>query len=168
MLAALLLAAFAAEQIPTPRTVNDGVLGTAHEFAVDGPARVCLLSTSFDLEEGETAYLAYLGIHFGEIRVVGPRGTINLREGDSWTEPTGGEVVQRSPDRAIARYGQGRAARYLLYLSGEPVMWVQGSALRGPGGERRVLPRIRRLEGNERSCTRRFIYGLNFIDADED
>ena len=75
MLASLAGLALAVQEIAPPRGVNDSVLGTAEEFRVPGPARVCLISTTIDLLPGENAYLDYLGIHNGSIRVVGPQGS---------------------------------------------------------------------------------------------
>ena len=164
LVAILALAAMAQEPA---RTVNGQILGPAEEFATSGPARVCLHRTSIDVLEGETAYLDYLGIHWGGVRVTGPLGTLEVREGDAWAEPrTAGRIVSQSADSEIVRHRQRNRSRYLIYGRSEysddgtsPVAWVEGDALNGSTRDMRLLRRIDVNQPDMSSCQRRFIYG---------
>lgn len=165
------LAGQSAAQEP-PRTVNEGILGTAEEFAVAGPARVCLIHTSVDLESGETAYLDYLGIHHGAFRVTGPQGTFRVREGDAWADPGGGRLVPDLRGRAVERQRQEGRLRYLIFGrpywdpdDEDPLVWVDGDAL-GRSRDFEILARIDIDQRDPDSCTRQFVYGWDFILGD--
>ncbi len=152
-----------------PRGVNSSILGTAEEFAVPGPARVCLMRTSVEVAAGETAYLDYLGIHFGGIRIAGPRGTFHVTEGDAWAEPRGGRVVPDLLGRTVERHRREGRARYLIYgPSGygptreRPAVWVEGDAL-GRSRDLAILARIDVDQDDVASCRRRFVYGWDTI-----
>ena len=104
------LLAVAAAEVPPSRGINDTVLAPAEKTKTAGPARVCLLQTSIDIEAGETAYLEYLGFHWGGVRVVGKSGEYLVREGDSWAGrresrrccPTGGGARSSVPAPATS------------------------------------------------------------------
>lgn len=172
MLTLLLALALQPADLPAPpRTVNGQIIGTAEEFRTMGPARVCLLETSVDLLEGEAAYLDYLGIHAGAIRVVGPRGTFLVREGDAWAEPRGGHLGEDWRGRTIARHRQNGRPRYLIYAASDygrdgesPRTWVEGDAL-GRSRDRTILDRINVHPGKPAGCQRRFGYGWDSISA---
>ena len=159
-----LLALVAAQDVPPPRTVNGIVLGTADEFSVAGPARVCLGDTSIDIVPGETAYLDYSGIHWATIRVVGRNGTFIVRQGP-FLEPRRARLHEDFRERTIARYrDQGRPA-YLIYSptpwpAGEdlPRVKIEGDAL-GHARDGEILDRIRINPSEPDNCARRFDYG---------
>ncbi len=172
MLSALAGLALALQAVEPPRGVNNEVLGTAEEFRVPGPARVCLISTTIDLLAGENAYLDYLGIHNGSIRVVGPRGSFIVREGDAWREPPGGRLEQDRRGRTITRYRQDGRPRYLLYSRsdasrrrGSPRTWVEGDAL-DRSHDRLILDRVNIPSAGPTECRRRFSYGL-YIEEEQ-
>ena len=165
MLAAFAGLALALQTVEPPRGVNDEVLGTAEEFRVAGPARVCLISTSIDLLPGENAYLAYLGIHHGSIRVVGPNGTFTVMEGEAFLEPRGSRLERDRRGRTISRYRRDGRPRYLLYARsdssrgrGSPRTWVEGDAL-GRSHDRAILDRVNIQSAGPTGCRRRFRYG---------
>ena len=152
-----------------PRGVNDSILGTAEEFAVSGPSRVCLMHTSVDVRPGETAYLDYLGIHHGGFRVTGPRGTFHVLEGDAWTEPRGGQLVPDLRGRRVERHRREGRVRYLIYGASDydpnqesPQVWVEGDAL-GRSRDLAILARINVRQDDLASCRRRFVYGWETI-----
>jgi hypothetical protein len=172
VLASLAGLALAVQEIAPPRGVNDSVLGTAEEFRVPGPARVCLISTTIDLLPGENAYLDYLGIHNGSIRVVGPQGSFIVREGDAWREPPGGRLEQDRRGRTITRYRQDGRPKYLLYARsdasrgrGSPRTWVEGDAL-DRSRDRFILDRVNIPAAGPAGCLRRFSYGL-YIEEEQ-
>ena len=175
MLASLAGLAIALQEVEPPRGINNSVLGTAEEFRVPGPARVCLISTSIDLLPGENAYLDYLGIHNGSIRVVGPNGTFLVREGEGLLEPRGGRLEQDRRGRTITRFRRDGRPRYLLYARsdssrgrGSPRTWVEGDAL-GRSRDRAILDRVNIPPGGPTGCRRRFSYGWDVIvDAAEE
>lgn len=169
MLSSLAGLALALQVEEPPRGVNDEVLGTAEEFRVAGPARVCLISTSIDLLPGENAYLNYLGIHNGSIRVVGPRGTFLVTEGEAFLEPRGGRLEQDRRGRTITRHRRDGRPRYLLYSRpgssrgrGNPRTWVEGDAL-GRTHVRMILDRVNVAFDGPSGCQRRFIYGWDTL-----
>jgi hypothetical protein len=154
-----------AEPPAAPRTVNGQIIGTAEEFRTPGPARVCLGETSVDLLPAETAYLDYLGIHNGSIRVVGPNGAFIVREGDAWREPRGGRLEEDRRGRTIARYRRDGRPRYLLYAPSDraptgrsPRTWVEGDAL-GRSRDRAILDRVNIHPAGPTGCQKRFGYG---------
>jgi hypothetical protein len=161
-----LLLILAAQQVEPPRGVNDEILGTAEQFSTRGPARICLLRTSIDVEAGETAYLEYLGIHWGGISVTGPRGAFLVMEGDAWARPRAtGRVTWDWRDRAIAQHFRHGRPRYLMYARADdaggeqsPVAWVEGDAL-GRSRDGAILRRIDVSRRDMSSCRRRFVYG---------
>src|SRR5688572_10664343 len=99
-----------------------------------GPGRLCIGSTSTDIEQGETAYLDYVGIHWGGIKVIGSRGTFFVRTG-AWANPKG--RTYWTTDRrghTIARGMSDGRLRYLIYAPGRrssregPCVRVTGDA----------------------------------------
>jgi len=166
--------ALAVQEVEPPRGVNDSVLGTAEEFRVPGPARVCLISTSIDLLPGENAYLEYLGIHNGSIRVVGPHGSFTVMEGEAWREPRGGRLEQDRRGRTITRYRRDGRPRYLLYARsassrgrGSPRKWVEGDAF-DRSRDRAILDRVNIASAGPAGCRRRFTYGWDTITMEEE
>jgi hypothetical protein len=165
----LLTAFLALAQAPEPpRTVNDGILGRAEDFLVRGPARICLGTTSLDLEVGETSYLDYLGIHWGSIRIVGRNGTFLIKEGDAWASPKGGRAFGGTRGEMILQVGGPSNPKYLIYArtsysnEEQPRVWVEGSAL-GRGRDRQILSRIRVSAEPPKECDRQFDYGWDFL-----
>lgn len=161
-----LLTSLALQQVEPPRTVNDAVIGTAEQFRTPGPSRICLLRTVIDVRRGETAYLDYLGIHWGAVRILGPRGTLIVKEGDSWAEPRSARYSVDSLERRIARVREQGAVRYLIYGRSEfarggerPVVWVEGDALAGRDWDYQTLERIDLNLRTRSQCERRFLYG---------
>ena len=172
ILAGLLPALFTlgtqAEPAPEPpRGVNSSVLGPAEEYAQTGPARVCLMHTSIDLETGETAYLDYLGLHHGGFRVTGPRGTFHIREGNAWRVPSGGSPVSDPHGRRVERHLQEGQFRYLMYGRSDdypdrdaPLVWVDGDVI-GGSDDLAILGRIDISQDDRASCDRRYFYGFD-------
>ena len=168
-LAALLALASQPPATPEPpRGTGDSILGTAEEFSVDGPARVCLIHTSVDLRPGERAYLDYLGIHWGAFRVTGPNGTFHVREGNNWAEPKGGRLVDDLRGRAVERHRR-EGMRYLIYGPSRywpdeerPLVWVEGDAL-GRSRDLNILARINERQNDPETCGRRYVYGWGVI-----
>ena len=163
---ALLLAA---QEVPPPTGVNGAVLGTAEQFRTAGPARVCLADTSIDLLPGENAYLDYLGIHHGAIRVVGPRGQYVVWDGEAWADPRHGETVWDRQGRSLLRlYRQGRPY-YLIYgpTAVRPRVRVEGDAL-GRSSDAAILRRIQLNQADLSSCRRRFEYGWGPVLGDSE
>jgi hypothetical protein len=163
----LLLIAMALE-VPPATTVNGEELAPAEETVTIGPARVCLRQTSVDLLDGEKAYLEYLGIHWGGIRVVGPHGEYRIREGNAWARPRSG-VLRLSDDRGrrIDQVERNGRLRYLLYgrirdREDVPMVWVEGAPLQRTGGDR-IIDRITIFADDPPGCRRRFLYGWDVI-----
>ena len=156
-----------------PRTINGIVLGNADEFAVTGPARICLIHTSVDLQPGETAWLDYSGIHFGSVRISGPRGTFLVEEGGMWREPEGSALVPDFRSRAVARYQGDGQRHYMIYRASEndpnndyPSVRVSGDAL-GRSHDLNILARIDVDQHDAASCRRRFNWGWGVIFGEE-
>jgi hypothetical protein len=149
--------------------VNGEVLGEAEDFMTPGPGRVCIGSTGTDIEQGETAYLHYAGIHWGGIKVTGPRGTFFVRTG-AWANPRG--RTYWSTDRrghTIARGMSDGRLRYLIYAPGRlsgrerPSVLVDGDALgRSTARDAAILKRITIDRRGPEGCDRRFEYGWDF------
>jgi len=172
-LSGLLAAAAAAQEVPPPRGVNSIVLGTAEEFRLPGPARVCLMTTSIDIEAGENAFLDYLGIHFGSVRIVRANGTSFLVREGSFSQPPGRPRFEQDwRGRTIARVrGDGRPA-YYMYAASEhapddeqPRVSVDGDAL-GRDRDRAILDRILVHRDTPSGCRRRFLYGWETLLGD--
>ena len=165
------LLAAALVQVPTPMTVNEQVLGSPEDWSFAGPGRVCMVSTAFDLEAGETAYVDYLGIHIGRLRIIGTLGQLDLEERELFLDPElPGQVMALSRDRTIMRYGRGRDSDVVLISGrdwargrGRAVLRMAGSALRRTARDYRVLERISYLGEDYSSCTHRFDYGWTFL-----
>jgi len=165
-------------QVPTPTTVNDGVLGRPEDFSLAGPGRVCLNITAFELRQGETAHVDYLGIHAGRLRIIGPQGQIDLAENETMAPiRAGSRKVAETADRTTYRLGRGEGRRYVISAvtawSGrrqEPILTVTGSALRGTEADFAILGRVSLLREDYSGCARRFEYGWNFLlgPPDED
>jgi hypothetical protein len=167
----LLLAALALQQVPPPRGVNNEVLGTAEEFRVDGPARVCLSATSIDLRPGESAYLDYLGIHFGSIRVVGAHGSFLLTQGSFADPQRPGQLVQDPRGRVIERFRRDGRPRYMFFAQPEdtpdddvPVAVLEGDAL-GRSRDYTILSRVNIDLDGPAGCQRQFLYGLDYVEG---
>jgi hypothetical protein len=163
----LLLAAQAPEP---PRTVNDQVLGKAEDFLTSGPARVCIRDTSVDIERGETAYLHYLGIHSGGIRVEGSNGTFLVMDNEMLRVPKRRVVwdTDRSGRESARHYSEGELS-YLLFARGSasqarPRVRVSGDALgRSTARDEAILKRIESHDRQPAGCARRFDYGWDLL-----
>jgi hypothetical protein len=167
LLAALILL-LAGEAVPPPKTVNDQVLGKAEDFMQRGPGRVCLAQTSVDLDEGETAYVGYLGIHYASLRIYGRFGQFSVTEGEMYKSPKGGQRVDLPGGDSVLRHRKDGRIRYLLFGPGWdandddiPRTWVEGEAL-GRGHDYNIFSRIR-IAREPSKCTRRFEYGWDFL-----
>jgi hypothetical protein len=163
----------AAQQIDPPTTVNGEVLGTAEQYATPGPGRVCIGSVSVDLISGETAYLNYLGIHSGGLRISTPRGTFDVSVSGSWADP--GEPNRWVSDwrgRTIGRYRKHGRPSYMIFEPveelGEERPWVriEGNAL-GKSHDMDILNRILVNRGKILGCRREFEYGWEFEVEEE-
>jgi hypothetical protein len=166
MLAAL-LSLLAAEVIPSPRTVNDQVLGKPEDFMQRGPGRICLGQTSVDLDEGETAYVGYLGIHYGSLRIYGRYGEFSVTESEMYSEK-GGQRVDLPGADSVLRHREDGHIRYMLFGPGYdpgdddiPRALVEGEAL-GRGHDFKILSRIRITRAPSK-CAQRFEYGWDFL-----
>jgi hypothetical protein len=160
-----------AQAIEPPRTVNDAMLGDAADFVTSGPARVCVGRTSVDLIKGEKAFLDYLGIHWGAIRVVGPKGTFLVKDGDSWSQPKSADLLEDEVGRTVHRERRDGAFAYLIYGPGyypgernRPAAWVSGKAFRGLRDES-ILRRVK-IAKAPKGCARSFEYGWGFLLGD--
>lgn len=172
MLGLALVAAFLGQPEP-PRTVNDQVLGQTEDFATAGPARVCIGRTSIDIVAGETAYLDYLGIHWGIVRVEGPHGIYRIRVG-GWQPPEASfRIIRQTPDLEIERHPLRGRSRYLFWgrVDGEPrtraIAWLEGDALNGSTRDLGILHRIDVNLSDPQSCRRRFNYGWGVVMGEE-
>jgi len=159
MLAILLLMMTTPE--PPPRGVNNAVIGTAEEFTVKGPTRICLNEGAIDLKPGETSYLGYIGVHSTALRIQSTDGEFKVSEGEAWSEPRGGRRI----DATIRRFGSGAKTRYAVY--GRPefspdrdvlLTWVDGTgdAVKDLERSRRVIPVLQ----DKTTCRHRFLYGM--------
>ncbi|TFI57800.1 hypothetical protein E2493_13320 [Sphingomonas parva] len=156
-----------------PRTVNDGVLGTTEEFATKGPARVCVGNTMVEVLPGETAYLDYLGIHWGAVRIVGPHGKFVVKEGDSWAPLKRPDLFQDESGRTFARTRRDGEPAYLLFAATEfsdgeevPRVWISGEALK-KGRASSILERVRTRQKEATGCDRAFNYGWDMLFGEE-
>lgn len=168
--AAILLAALPADAQPVPPTrgPNNSVLGSAERSRTTGPGWVCFIDNGVALSAGETAYIDYMGFHWAAWTVTGPRGQLEIREGNSWAEPAEpGMVVYDARGRKIRRYGTPGAFRYLIYGAENagpeqrPSVWVEGPALTGDEADRAILERIE-PRPRPAPCRRRVLYGFSF------
>ncbi|HYI49296.1 MAG TPA: hypothetical protein VEX35_12615 [Allosphingosinicella sp.] len=169
--AASLLAALPADAQPVPPTrgPNNSVLGSAEQNRTPGPGWVCFIDNGVALAAGETAYIDYMGLHVAAWRVIGPRGQILIKEGNSWAEPAEpGQAVEDARGRRIRRYGTPGTFRYLIYGIAEtagpeerPSVWVEGPALTGDATDRAILDRIE-PRPRPAPCRRRILYGFFF------
>jgi hypothetical protein len=169
-MAPALLLFLAAQAVEPPRTVNDEVFGKAEDFMTRGPARVCIRDTSVDIEAGETAYLDYVGIHWGSVRVAGPRGTFVVADHESLLRPgrrTVWETDRRG--RTMARRHDDGALTYLIFATNsradaKPRVRVTGDALgRSTARDEAILERILANDRPPTGCARRFDYGWDLL-----
>lgn len=178
MLAAALVLSTAVAQavIPQPAGVNDIVLGKAEEFRVDGPARVCLVRSSFDLRDGEASYLKYMGIHWASITILGPGGSVEISEGDIYARPKNrGTVVARLPSASVRRIRTPEGLRYAVFVDSSssyerehPLLWLEGTALnRSTASDLAIFHRLTIDVVDKKSCKRRFMYGWFFDEETE-
>ena len=167
MIGALLALAAAAPE--PPKGVNDSVIGTAEQFRREGPKSICLENTKFELVRGESSFLAYLGIHAGSIRVVGPKGEIKITEGDAWAKPKKTTRVYDTKNGFVERSGRGSRSRYLIHAPSDfaeglvPRVWVEGSAIRGTHADRQILDRLEVTAESPAKCDQRFGYGWDTL-----
>jgi hypothetical protein len=159
---------------PVPTTVNGIEMGKPEDFSLSGPGRVCLNLSAYDLLAGETAYVDYLGIHHGQPRIIGPKGQVDIGEGRYYTELKRGRAAARSPDRSIVRYDKGGERRFVLFARTawsegklDPIVRVQGSAIKSVADANLVIERISVLGKDYSRCTRRFGYGWSMFEPEE-
>ena len=146
---------------------NNSVLGSAERSRTAGPGWVCFVDNGVALAAGETAYIDYLGFHWAAWRLVGPRGHILIKEGNSWRDPVEpGHAVPDARGRRILRFGAAGEFRYLIYGVAEdagpeerPSVWVEGPALTGTAADRAILDRIEPRRRPAR-CRQRIVYGV--------
>ena len=149
--------------------MNGIIIGKAEDYMTAGPARVCLGLASIDLEASETAYLHYRGIHFGSIKVIGPRGSFVLKEGGAaWAKPGGrSDHFSDWRGRTVTRNLRGGRPRYLLYAPDEegeeqPAVWLEGDAF-DRSQDMGILERINTGPDEPTGCQRHYDYGWSYI-----
>ena len=136
-----------------------------------GPARVCIRQTSVEVDRGETAYLAYLGIHHGSIRVDGPRGSFELTDGEAWAvRRNRAELVPDRQGRAVERHYSRRKLAYWIYAPGAlpgvnaPRIMLEGKAIgRSAARDAAILNRIVINRDEPTGCRRHFDYGWEIV-----
>ncbi|TIX49691.1 hypothetical protein [Alteraurantiacibacter aquimixticola] len=160
-----------ADRIPDPMTVNGHVLGKAEDFATRGPATVCMEGMRVTVAEGETAYLEYLGIHNGRLRLVlANDSALILAHGDSWADLRR-DGQQPSFHHQNAVYFQiDSTSDYQIFLTTEdgalhrsPVLNLHGSALKGTGEDVEAVERVTFGQPDWNGCDKRFGYGWDGI-----
>lgn len=168
-----LLAAQAA--VEPPKTVNDIEIGTPEDFATPGPATVCIRDMAVSPREGETAYLAYSGIHFATIHLVLADGdAADFTLGENFIDlhkPGQGPMIQNG-DIRVYFFEQGPEVSYQVHARFEtdegdrgwtPRVRVEGSALGGNRRDRDIFRRLS-LDGESRpNCDRRYDFGWGVI-----
>lgn len=173
-----LLPILAQATIESPRTVNGIELGEVEDFATAGPATVCMREMVISPRAGETAYLAYSGIHNGGIRLV-------LADG-SFIEFTYGEIFrdQRKPGQRMSlrtegmrvyRYDDDRGpdVDYQVHIDlpatdlsdggWQPLVNVNGTALSGNRADTHLFERLSFNLDVEADCDRRYNFGWGVI-----
>ena len=174
----LILPILAQGAVEPPRTVNGFELGDATDFASAGPATVCMREMVITPKSGETAYLAYSGIHNGGIRLV-------LADGE-FVEFTYGEIFrdQRRPGQRTAlraegmrvfRYDddRGREVDYQVHVNlpatewndggWQPLVNVSGTALAGNRTDTALFQRLSFNPDVDARCDRRYNFGWGII-----
>jgi hypothetical protein len=164
--------------VEPPRTVNGIELGDAEDFATVGPATVCIREMVVTPRSGETAYLAYSGIHNGGIRLV-------LADGE-YVDFTYGEIFrdQRTPGQRMSlrtdgmrvyRYDDDRGPEvdYQVHVDlpatqwdsvgWEPLVNVSGTALAGNRSDTALFARLSFNLDVEAACDRRYNFGWGVI-----
>ncbi|WP_448661817.1 hypothetical protein ACG3SL_14195 [Sphingomonas sp. CJ20] len=168
------ISAARAQDAEPPRTVNDEILGPVADFQDKGPARICLQDIAIDLDTGETATLQYAGIHAATLRVDGAAGELVLRHGNHWANRRRGALVVDRGGWSILRSRGKALGRYVLwavpeYSGGErePVLWLDGTMLKGDRRDLPILNRITFHSPTPANCARRYAYGWDMLLGDE-
>jgi hypothetical protein len=169
----LLLPLLLVQAADPPRAVNRAAPGQAKDYATRGPARVCVGTTMVDLLAGETAYLDYLGIHGGGVRIVGPKGRFSVTDGNLWLRPKHPKLFKDERGRIVERRRRGGRSSYFLYArfgqeqgKERPKVLIEGDAL-GKGRASAVLARISFAEKKATGCDRAFDYGWETLIGEE-
>jgi hypothetical protein len=148
--AALLLAISAATAEPVPPARIGGRTEPAERTRVVGPGWVCFEDHGVALSAGETAYLASVGLHSVNWRIVTPRGEIVVSESEAFRIPEEvGQPVSDVRGRHILRYGIPGRTRYMIWgvveVAGPepiPAILVEGAGLTGGAADYAFLRRI--------------------------
>lgn len=170
-----LIAVLTQGAVEPPRTINGIELGAAERFATPGPATVCMSEMVIALREGETAFLAYSGIHSGRIRLVRKDGRFaEFAVGDAWRDArrAGQGPVFRKASMRIYLTTDGQDIRYQLHDvprtewsdgSARPLISISGSALVGNAADDDLLQRISFDWDHTVTCDRSYNYGWSVI-----
>ena len=161
-----------------PTTVNGGELGPADEFAIKGPATVCMYQLVVRPAEGQSVQLTYSGIHYGSLALTLANGEqVEFTDGDNFLDQRKGRQVplwrQGAMDVFLLEH-QGRNVRYQIEGRGTENRWgeaprvmVEGAALRGDRSDRKFLETVS-FEGPENvQCDVRYNYGWGVILGNE-
>lgn len=161
-----------------PRTVNGIELGDAEDFATAGPATICIREMVVSPRSGETAFLAYSGIHNGGIRLV-------LADG-KFVEFTYGEIFRdlRKPSQGtslrtdgmrVYRHDddRGPGVEYQVHVEFPPTEWddggwlplvnVAGTALSGTRADTHLFERLSFNLDPKAACDQRYEFGWDII-----
>lgn len=172
----VLLPLLAQAAVEPPRTINDIELGEPNDFATLGPATVCIREMVISPREGETAYLAYSGIHNGGIRLVLANGKdIEFTYGEIFRDmrrPGQGTSV-RAKDMRVYLYDDEREVRYQVHVllpesewsdgGWQPLVNVAGTALTGTRSDARFFERLSFNWDAGVQCARRYAFGWDQI-----
>jgi predicted peptidase len=162
-------------QVPEPTTVNGDSLGKPEDFRTNGPARGCIENVAVDLITGESAYLAYAGIHSGKLRVISEAGQIDIVHGDTFAKVSGRKIsVSKKDSFRVVRSGRGSKTKYLFYApteysDGEEYLnlIVSGSRIRGVKDDLQIVDRISLSRKLPEGCAMRYSYGWDMLFGDE-
>jgi hypothetical protein len=160
--------------VEAPRTVNGIELGPADDFATTGPARVCMREMVISPRAGETAYLAYSGIHHGGIRLVLANGKdLEFIYGEifrNMRRPGQGTSI-RAKDMRVYLYDDENGAQYQVHVllpetewsegGWQPVVNVRGTALMGNRADAQLFERLSFSRNVD--CDRQYNFGLDLI-----
>ena len=171
MLLLALAVGLAGPPVPVPTTVNDQELGKAEQFSYQGPGRVCLRESYIDLNAGETAYLAYSGIHSLRVEIRTSDTILKVSEGEAWAKPKHQQnLLLKRDDMAAYEVGDETNFRYLVYGANRysegkfvPMIWLDGTALAGDASDKALVGRLHVGTPSESECMIHYNYGWGVL-----
>lgn len=139
---------------------------------VDGPGRVCVKYSMFDVAAGERWQVGMLGIEGAVFTLHRPGGDVAYYESENRVIPARpAKLVLVRSDARFERRREGRTVFYVVWGRTDfsrdhdaAIVVLRSASFRGTAADRKVYERVHITPPDRSQCIRSYLYGWDDID----